>query len=134
MNRVERIKYRGSDIFLAGIVISRTPMGNLHVGIGHRVPAGPLHILHLAWDCMLEDDLDGHNDAFPSPLYVIPDIDPEDEEVLSGLCRRIFETTSNHKIRSATDHGSRPRKLLVQDSSRAKTGRRPARPAGRTAI
>jgi hypothetical protein len=98
MNRAERIKYRGSDIFLAGIVVTRTPMGNLHVGIGRRIPAGPLYILHLAWDCMLQDDLDGHDDAFASPLYVISDIDPEDEEVLSGLCRRIFETTSNHKI------------------------------------
>jgi hypothetical protein len=98
MNRVERIKYRGSELALAGIVISRTPMGNLHVGIAHRIPAGPLHILHLAWDCKLEDDLDGDNDAFPYPLYVITDIDPEDEEVVSGLCRRIFETASNHKI------------------------------------
>ncbi len=98
MNRVERITYRGSDLFLAGIVISRTPMGNLHVGIGHRVPEGPLHILHLAWDCKLEDDLDGQNDAFTSAIYVIPDMDPEDEEVVSGICRRVFETASNHRI------------------------------------
>ncbi len=98
MNRVERIKPRAEDVFLAGVVISRTRWGNLHVGIGHRVPGGPLHILHLAWDCHLEDDLDGDNEAFLFPLYVTPDIDPEDEEVLAGLCRRIFQSASNPQI------------------------------------
>jgi hypothetical protein len=98
MNRIERIKSVADDLHLAGIVIARTRGGNLHVGIGHRVPGEPLHILHLAWDCQLEDDLDGDNEAFLSPLYVTPDIDPEDEEVLAGLCRRIFQTASNHQI------------------------------------
>ena len=98
MNRVERIKSVAEGLSLAGIVISRTRWGNLHVGIGHRVPGDPLHILHLAWDCRLEDDLDGNNEAFLFPLYVTPDIDPEDEEVLAGLCRRIFLTASNHRI------------------------------------
>jgi len=98
MNRIERIKTVAEDLFLAGIVISRTRWGNLHVGIGHRVPGGPLHILHLAWDCQLEDDMDGDTEAFLFPLYVTPDIDPEDEEVLAGLCRTIFQTASNHQI------------------------------------
>ncbi len=98
MPQVDRIGHNGDKIGLAGIVLSRTPRCNFHVGIGHRRPGGPLNILHLAWDCILRDDLDPCPEIFRFPFYIAPHIDPEDEEVVAGLCRRVFAVTSNHGI------------------------------------
>jgi hypothetical protein len=98
MPNVDRIGHQGSDIAIAGIVLSRTPYQNFHVGIGHRTPGGPLRILHLAWDCDMRDDPDPCPDVFCSPFYIRLDIDPEDEDVLAGLCRRISSVTSKRGI------------------------------------
>jgi hypothetical protein len=92
-----RIKSSAGEVLFAGVAISRTLFGNLHAGIAHRTPEG-VDIIHLAWDCKLENEPATASEAFPLPLFLTPDIDPEDEKVVAGLCRRIFEATVNQSI------------------------------------
>jgi len=87
-----------AKIQTVAVVISRTPHGNLHIGIAHR-DSDNIRVLHLAWDCQLEDEPLEASNAFPNGVFILPDFEFEEEgDYLLTMCRRIRGRPENRGI------------------------------------
>ena len=76
-----------AKIQTVAVVISRTPHGNLHIGIAHR-DSDNIRVLHLAWDCQLEDEPLEASNAFPNGVFILPDFEFEEEGDYPALSQK----------------------------------------------
>lgn len=102
MENSHRVHYGTFYVRPIAIVLSRTQHGNLHAGIAHRTDKDHVFILHLAWDCAFlnEEARDPvMPDAFPCPIFVVPDVDDVARlELAAGICRRAWQARENKSI------------------------------------
>ena len=79
-------------------------MGNVHVGIAH-CSGDTVYALHLAWDCDLRNEpIEKSRQAFPTPTFVLLEIDPIEGKYFAGRFRRIAEIESNSRISYCLGH------------------------------
>jgi len=93
-----RLLFDPVKIQTVAVVISRTPHGNLHIGIAQR-DSDKTRMLDLAWVCRLEDEALESSHAFPNGMFIVPDFEFEEEgDFLLTMCRRIPTVPENRGI------------------------------------
>jgi len=105
----DRLKALAGDFPAVAVAITVAPAGNTHVGLLYCDENDLPRLLHLRFDCFLEDS------PFPPDyLYGDPNLDDIDKEMVAGHCRLI--AAKNPPIRFAIHYNPRARLIQREDT------------------